>query len=192
MEKVDEVLKECMQLFKENADNAVNVNSEEIRRRAKKRENGVHDAVDIHLSSLGMSVNFLGIICLYRFKSACHNGRFAKAFEPLLITDEMRELAERFNIPLKLKVTYNQQQFDAIDHFFCQSDGLTKPGDQFAEQGVQLKMQGNTSHTVTGRQSGALTKARKVRKESLVRVLDTDTTERNIGAVYKVMVSEKH
>ncbi|XP_070547450.1 uncharacterized protein [Ptychodera flava] len=190
MKKVDGVLKECMQLFKENADNIVNVNSEEIRRQTKNCECGVHNVNNIHRGSLGMSVNFLGIRYLYRFKSACHNGRFAKAFEPLLITDEMRELAERFNIPLKLKATYDQQQFDAIDHFFCQREGLPEPGDQFAEQGVRLNMPGDISHTVTHRQSGVLTKARKVRQESHVIVLDTDTTERDIDAVYRAKSGE--
>ncbi|XP_070547440.1 uncharacterized protein [Ptychodera flava] len=190
IKKSIEALEGFMQLFKENANNMVNVNSEEIRRRTKEREFGVHDVKNIYPSSLGMLVNFLGILYLYRFKSACHNGRFAKAFEPLLITDEMRELAKRFNIPLKLKATYDQQQFDAIDHFFCQRDGLPKPGDQFAEQGVQLNMPGDISHTVTHRQSGVLTKGRKVRQESLVRVLDTDTIERDIDAVYKATSGE--
>ncbi|XP_070547811.1 uncharacterized protein [Ptychodera flava] len=87
-----------------------------------------------------MAVNFLGIIYLYRFKSSCHNGRFAKAFEPLLITDEMRELAKRFNIPLKLKVTYDQEQFDAIDHFFCKRNGLHRFDGQSAQPGVKRKM----------------------------------------------------
>ncbi|XP_070547436.1 uncharacterized protein [Ptychodera flava] len=187
---VEEARKECMQLFKENADTVVKVNSEEIRRLAKERENGVNNAMNTHARSLGMLVNFLGILYLYRFKSACHNGRFAKAFEPLLITDEMRELAERFNIPLKLKATYDQQQFDAIDHFFCQRDGLPEPGDRFSEQGVQLMMPGDISHTVTHRQSGVLTKARKVRQESLVGELIADTTERDIDVVYRAKSGE--
>ncbi|XP_070551072.1 uncharacterized protein [Ptychodera flava] len=53
----------------------------------------------------------------------------------------MRELAERFNIPLKLKATYDQQQFDAIDQSFCKLGSKNSPNGSkdFEEMGSDSK-----------------------------------------------------
>ncbi|XP_070547832.1 myosin-2 heavy chain, non muscle-like [Ptychodera flava] len=70
-----------------------------------------------------MLLNFLSILGLYRFKSSVQTGRFAELYEPWLITDEMREIAAKVNLPLKLQVTYDKKKFDELDAFFIERDG---------------------------------------------------------------------
>ncbi|XP_070547688.1 myosin-2 heavy chain, non muscle-like [Ptychodera flava] len=70
-----------------------------------------------------MLLNFLSILGLYRFKSSVQTGRFAELYEPWLITDEMREIAAKVNLPLKLQVTYDEKKFRELDAFFIKRDG---------------------------------------------------------------------
>ncbi|XP_070547628.1 uncharacterized protein [Ptychodera flava] len=175
--QIDLVEKRIQEMAEEIARKVANGDIKEINIRIQRKQFGIYCISNLHASSLGMAVNFLGILYLYRFKSACHNGRFAKAFEPLLITDEMRELAKRFNIPLKLKATYDQQQFDAIDHFFCQRYGIPNVSGQFAESGAKLYMP-RDSDLNHGR-SGDIQNFAMVERESLGRASDVDTIMRD-------------
>ncbi|XP_070547437.1 uncharacterized protein [Ptychodera flava] len=182
VQEIDDAVKRFKQLFDLNAKRVANDDGTEVSRIMEREKLGAQETKNLHTKSLGMAVNFLGILYLYRFKSACHNGRFAKAFEPLLITDEMRELAKRFNIPLKLKATYDQQQFDRIDQFFCKRDGLHRLDGQFAQQGVQRKMpaEGDDIH---GR-LGQMTQFEDVKKGNVGRASDIDILTKDVVEEY--------
>ncbi|XP_070573222.1 uncharacterized protein [Ptychodera flava] len=73
--------------------------------------------------SLGISLKILTLYHLYRVKQTCRSRSLAEAFEPLLITDEMREIAAKVGITLQLKATYDTVKFEEIELFFINRDG---------------------------------------------------------------------
>ncbi|XP_070550107.1 triadin-like [Ptychodera flava] len=74
--------------------------------------------------SLAISLDLPTLYNLYRLKQTCLSGSFPDSFEPLLITDEMREGAEKVGLQLKLKATYDQARFDELELFFINRDGV--------------------------------------------------------------------
>ncbi|XP_070546261.1 uncharacterized protein [Ptychodera flava] len=72
---------------------------------------------------LAISLDLPTLYNLYRLKQTCLSGSFPDSFEPLLITDKMREEAEKVGLQLKLKATYDQARFDELELFFINRDG---------------------------------------------------------------------
>ncbi|XP_070551903.1 uncharacterized protein [Ptychodera flava] len=108
----------CQRQLKRIADNLAR-DSSQLRMHIRQNEDlGINEVRGTKSGSLRMSVNFLGTLQLYKFKSGCRNGRLAAVLKPLLISDMMLKEALKVNIPLKLKVSYNTVQFDAIDKYF--------------------------------------------------------------------------
>ncbi|XP_070575682.1 myosin-13-like [Ptychodera flava] len=81
------------------------------------------DAKGFREKSLAILLRLLTLYNLYRVKQTCRCGSLAKAFEPLLITDEMREIAAKVGIKLKLRATYNPDRFKELELFFINRDG---------------------------------------------------------------------
>ncbi|XP_070572230.1 uncharacterized protein [Ptychodera flava] len=81
------------------------------------------DPCDLTADSLGMLLRLPGLYNLYRLKQTCRSTNLAKAFEPLLITYEMRELAAKVGVTLQLKATYDEECFKEIELFFINRDG---------------------------------------------------------------------
>ncbi|XP_070549147.1 calponin homology domain-containing protein DDB_G0272472-like [Ptychodera flava] len=73
--------------------------------------------------SLAISLHLPTLYNLYRLKQTCLSGSFPDSFEPLLITDKMREEADKVGLQLKLKATYDQARFDELELFFINRDG---------------------------------------------------------------------
>ncbi|XP_070566977.1 titin homolog [Ptychodera flava] len=73
--------------------------------------------------SLGILLKILTLYYLYRVKQTCISRNLAKALEPLLITDEMGEIAAKVEITLRLKATYDTVKFEEIELFFINRDG---------------------------------------------------------------------
>ncbi|XP_070549125.1 myb-like protein X [Ptychodera flava] len=73
--------------------------------------------------SLKISLNIPTQYNLYRVRHTCKSGSFPDSFEPLLITDKMREEADKVGLQLKLKATYDQARFDELRLFFLECDG---------------------------------------------------------------------
>ncbi|XP_070546259.1 ribosome-binding protein 1-like isoform X2 [Ptychodera flava] len=73
--------------------------------------------------SLAISLDLPTLYNLYRLKQTCLSGSFPDSFEPLLITDKMREEADKVGLQLKLKATYDQARFDELELFFINRDG---------------------------------------------------------------------
>ncbi|XP_070547851.1 uncharacterized protein [Ptychodera flava] len=123
IQKISESLLRCKQTLKRKADQIIEDGIEELKRLCCDANVGVNQVTKITIGSLGMLINFLSILGLYRFKSSVQTGRFAELYEPWLITDEMREIAAKVNLPLKLQVTYDEKKFDELDVFFIKRDG---------------------------------------------------------------------
>ncbi|XP_070567000.1 uncharacterized protein [Ptychodera flava] len=81
------------------------------------------DPTTVTADSLGILLKIVTLYYLYRVKQTCRSGSLAKALEPLLITDEMREIAAGVGIKLQLKATYNTVKFEEIELFFINRDG---------------------------------------------------------------------
>ncbi|XP_070545743.1 uncharacterized protein [Ptychodera flava] len=73
--------------------------------------------------SLAIHVDLPTVYNLYRLEHTCLSGSFPDSFEPLLITDKMREEADKVGLQLKLKATYDQARFDELELFFINRDG---------------------------------------------------------------------
>ncbi|XP_070550092.1 myosin-7-like isoform X1 [Ptychodera flava] len=73
--------------------------------------------------SLAISIDLPSLYNLYRLKQTCLSGSFPDSFEPLLITDKMREEADKVGLQLKLTATYDQARFDELELFFINRDG---------------------------------------------------------------------
>ncbi|XP_070545708.1 cingulin-like protein 1 [Ptychodera flava] len=74
-------------------------------------------------SSLAIHLDLPTLYNLYRLEHTCLSGSFPDSFEPLLITDKMREEADKVGLQLKLKATYDQARFDELELFFINRDG---------------------------------------------------------------------
>ncbi|XP_070571585.1 uncharacterized protein [Ptychodera flava] len=81
------------------------------------------DPKSLSAGSLRILLRFLTLYALYKLKQSCRSGSLAKAFEPLLITDEMREIAAKAGIKLQLKATYDTEKFEEVEVFFINRDG---------------------------------------------------------------------
>ncbi|XP_070564022.1 uncharacterized protein [Ptychodera flava] len=95
---------------------------QEVKKLCKKKLGDVN-TTSLTVKCLAMVQNFLTLYNLYRLKQTCRSGSLAKAFEPLLITDEMRKMASTVGITLQLKVSYDQERFKEIELFFINRDG---------------------------------------------------------------------
>ncbi|XP_070573833.1 putative leucine-rich repeat-containing protein DDB_G0290503 [Ptychodera flava] len=73
------------------------------------------DAKSLREKSLAILLRLLTLYNLYRVKQTCRSRSMAKAFEPLLITDEMRDIAAEVGIKLQLKATYNPERFKELE-----------------------------------------------------------------------------
>ncbi|XP_070545705.1 putative autophagy-related protein 11 [Ptychodera flava] len=73
--------------------------------------------------SLAIHLDIPTMYNLYRLEHTCLSGSFPDSFEPLLITDKMREEADKVGLQLKLKATYDQARFDELELFFINRDG---------------------------------------------------------------------
>ncbi|XP_070557078.1 uncharacterized protein [Ptychodera flava] len=81
------------------------------------------DPNTVTAESLGILLKILTLYYLYRLKQTCRSRNLAKALEPLLITDEMREIAAKVGITLQLKAMYDMAKFEEIELFFINRDG---------------------------------------------------------------------
>ncbi|XP_070547710.1 uncharacterized protein [Ptychodera flava] len=123
IQEVNEGLLRCKQSLKRKADQMIEDEFEELKRLCCNANVGVNQVTKITRGSLRILLNFLSILGLYRFKSCAQTGRFAEIYEPWLITNEMREIAAKVNLSLKLQVTYDKEKFDELDAFFIKRDG---------------------------------------------------------------------
>ncbi|XP_070547344.1 uncharacterized protein [Ptychodera flava] len=115
---------ESLQSLKRKADQMIEDESAKLKRLCCDANVGVNQVTNVTKGSLAMLLNFLSILGLYRFKSSVQTGRFADLYEPWLITDEMREIAAKVNLPLKLQVTYDEKRFRELDAFFIKREFL--------------------------------------------------------------------
>ncbi|XP_070556630.1 uncharacterized protein [Ptychodera flava] len=90
---------------------------------ACKQKLGDVDPSSLTAKSLAILLRFLTLYNLYRLKQTCRSGSLARAFEPLLITDEMREIAAKVGITLRLRATYDEKRFKDVELFFINRDG---------------------------------------------------------------------
>ncbi|XP_070569335.1 uncharacterized protein [Ptychodera flava] len=81
------------------------------------------DPSDLRAGCLEILLKLPGLYNLYRVKQTCKSANLAKAFEPLLITDEMREIAAKVGVTLQLKATYDEESFKEVELFFINRDG---------------------------------------------------------------------
>ncbi|XP_070547692.1 uncharacterized protein [Ptychodera flava] len=139
IQEVSEALNRCPQCLKRKVEQIIEEGNVEILKRiCYNADIGVNQVTKVENGSLGMLLNFLSILGLYRFKSSAQTGRFAELYEPWLITEEMREIAAKVKLPLKLQVTYDEKNFDELDAFFIQRDGvLSDSYSHSAEEEVQ-------------------------------------------------------
>ncbi|XP_070547833.1 uncharacterized protein [Ptychodera flava] len=122
IQKVNRAFNQCQQCLKRKAEQTINEDSEKLERLCYEAHCGVNRVTNLKEGSLGMLLNFLSILGLYRFKSSVQTGRFAELYEPWLITDEMRQIAAKVNLPLNYKLL-QQGEVDELDSFFIERDG---------------------------------------------------------------------
>ncbi|XP_070547416.1 chromosome partition protein Smc-like [Ptychodera flava] len=139
IQEVNESLLRCKQSLKRKADQVIEDESEQLKRLCNDANVGVYQAKKVAKGSLRMLLNFLSILGLYRFKSSVQTGRFAELYEPWLITDEMREIAAKVNVPLKLQVTYDEKKFDELDAFFVKRDGSISDSMRHSDGGKEFR-----------------------------------------------------
>ncbi|XP_070566958.1 uncharacterized protein [Ptychodera flava] len=77
----------------------------------------------VGVGCLGIPLKIFTLYYLYRVKQTCRSRSLAKALEPLLITDEMREIAAKVELKLQLKAAYDTERFEKIERFFINRDG---------------------------------------------------------------------
>ncbi|XP_077985422.1 uncharacterized protein LOC144440056 isoform X2 [Glandiceps talaboti] len=115
----------CTQLFNSNSDKIVTDTSsrdsiDEVCTKCCKDKVCVSD---MRTGSLNMTLNFPHLPSLYRFEGCCRSGSLVTSLEPLLITDEMRQLAAEVDLPLQLHLTYDNDEFYEVGEFFLDRDG---------------------------------------------------------------------
>ncbi|XP_070561167.1 uncharacterized protein [Ptychodera flava] len=96
---------------------------QEVKKVCKEKLGDDMDPKRLTAESLGILLELLTLYALYKLKQTCRSGSLAKAFEPLLITDEMREIAAEVGLKLQLKATYNLEKFKEVERFFFERDG---------------------------------------------------------------------
>ncbi|XP_070575572.1 uncharacterized protein [Ptychodera flava] len=125
MAKVKAAWRDCKKAQKRKVEEVVanEDGSGDVTKLCKKILGDEVDAKSLTEKSLGIILSLLTLYNLYRVKQTCRCGSLAKAFEPLLITDEMRDIAAEVGIKLKLKATYNPDRFKEVELFFINRDG---------------------------------------------------------------------
>ncbi|XP_070573959.1 uncharacterized protein [Ptychodera flava] len=123
--KLNIVWTDCKRAMKRRVEQVVADEDDcgEVKKVCKKKLGDEVDSTSLTAKSLGILLRLLTLYNLYRVKQTCRCGSLAKAFEPLLITDEMREIAAKVGIKLQLKATYNQERFKKVELFFIKRDG---------------------------------------------------------------------
>ncbi|XP_070569125.1 uncharacterized protein [Ptychodera flava] len=122
---VQAALSDCQMKLTQRSEEVVdNEQSRQEMENTIKEKLGDVDVNSFKAESLAILLRFLTLYNLYRLKQTCRSRSLAKAFEPLLITDEMREIAAKVGVaPLRLKVTYDQKKFREVELFFINRDG---------------------------------------------------------------------
>ncbi|XP_070573535.1 uncharacterized protein [Ptychodera flava] len=116
--------RDCEQALKRRIDDVLGDEDDcqEIKKACKQKLGDV-DPSSLTAKSLAILLRFLTLYNLYRLKQTCRSGSLARAFEPLLITDEMREIAAKVGMTLRLKATYDEKKFREVELFFINRDG---------------------------------------------------------------------
>ncbi|XP_070571563.1 uncharacterized protein [Ptychodera flava] len=139
--------------------------------------------------SLGILIRFLALYTLYKLKHTCRSGSLAKAFEPLLITDDMRKMAAAAEIKLQLKATYDTKKFKEVELFFINRDG---GGVQPVKFSNAFAKEDNDGDTFFDYYDSGFTKDSKVQfKSNDTETSQTDidlkdTRERDVGGIQPV------
>ncbi|XP_070549192.1 uncharacterized protein [Ptychodera flava] len=121
---VDDSWKSCLAELDKSADKVItNETSHQRVNDVCKKNFGKVTATSLKKESLAISLNLPTLYNLYRVRHTCLSGSFPDSFEPLLITDKMREEADKVGLQLKLKATYDQARFDELQLFFINRDG---------------------------------------------------------------------
>ncbi|XP_070566746.1 uncharacterized protein [Ptychodera flava] len=125
MTKLNAVWTDCKQAMKRKVEQVVADEDGygDVKKVCKKILGDGVDPLSAMTESLAILLKLLTLYNLYIVKQACRCGSLATAFEPLLITDEMREIAAEVGIKLQLKATYNQERFKEVELFFINRDG---------------------------------------------------------------------
>ncbi|XP_070573415.1 uncharacterized protein [Ptychodera flava] len=72
---------------------------------------------------LDLALNLPKLLSLYKYRGSCRSGSFAKALEPLLITDEMKQESAKVGMKLMLRVSYSEEEFKLVEKVFITRDG---------------------------------------------------------------------
>ncbi|XP_070577455.1 uncharacterized protein [Ptychodera flava] len=126
MSNLEAAWRYCKQALKRKAENVVgdkDAGCQLCKKICKKELGDDVDPTNLTAESLGMLIRFLTLYNLYKLKQTCRSGSLAKAFEPLLITDEMIEIADKVGLKLQLKATYDTEKFKEVELFFINRDG---------------------------------------------------------------------
>ncbi|XP_070573519.1 uncharacterized protein [Ptychodera flava] len=96
MNNLKAVRRDCKQALKRRVEDVLGDQDgcQEIKKACKQKLGDV-DPSSLTAKSLAILLRFLTLYNLYRLKQTCRSGSLARAFEPLLITDEMREIAAK-------------------------------------------------------------------------------------------------
>ncbi|XP_070549199.1 uncharacterized protein [Ptychodera flava] len=123
-EKVNTAWEECKGDFDKNANKViVDEESQHIVCCHCNEHFGQVQVETTKISSLAIHLDLPTVYNLYRLEHTCLSGSFPDSFEPLLITDKMREEADKVGLQLKLKATYEQARFNELELFFINRDG---------------------------------------------------------------------
>ncbi|XP_070564846.1 myosin-2 heavy chain-like [Ptychodera flava] len=110
--------------FHRNANTVVAVKqSRQMAENICKRLVGDVETTGITTESLGLQLKLPALFNLYKLEQTCRSGSFPSAFEPLLVTNKMKEEAAKVGIQLKLKATYDEERFRELELFFLNRDG---------------------------------------------------------------------
>ncbi|XP_070568796.1 uncharacterized protein [Ptychodera flava] len=122
---MDTAWKKCKELSKKKVGEIVSndVTTNKVQKTCVERFGDGVEVTGMATKSLEISVVIPRLVNLYRMEASCESESFTEALEPIMITDEMRELAASAGLPLKLIATYDQTKFDKIELFFLNRDG---------------------------------------------------------------------
>ncbi|XP_070569239.1 uncharacterized protein [Ptychodera flava] len=197
-EKVKAAWKECQRMHKRKVEEVLEDEgvSQEVKKLCKDKVGDV-DPSSLKAESLAMLFRLLTLYHLYRLKQTCRSGSLAKAFEPLLITDEMREIAATVGITLQLKAAYDSEKFRLVELFFINRDGGgIEPLKKYDDVIDEMHIEDDTSDCTVedGHQHGgdnAKTDVTQIGEQSKILVLGFDpklelkpSTETNVRTLF--------
>ncbi|XP_070546206.1 myosin-6-like [Ptychodera flava] len=123
-EKLKAAMKRCKEEFHKKSSQVIaNKGSQETINNNCEEHFGEAKVTGINNCSLAIQLNLPTLYNLYRLEHTCLSGSFPDSFEPLLITDKMREEADKVGLKLTLKATYDQARFNELELFFINRDG---------------------------------------------------------------------